>query len=338
MIAYYAHQQGFGHCNSAQRFFKAFPKKTIVITASDYHFDEDTEVVKICNEDTNYITYLETSENLPKYAHYLPKSKAKILHRNFQLLESCISENIHFALVDVSVETAIQFRIAGIPYAYHKMLGNREDLPHQMAYEASEFLFAFYPKAFDTLKSKLFMTKTHYLGFISRFKFEKTIPKLIKNQDNSYSILILIGKGGTKFNASRIKSLCFQFPNSKFAVVGTIKNLRPIANLKILDFTSNIKKLINSNDIIIASCGLNLTAEILSLKHKFIAFKEERAYDEQELILQGLTNENLAVPLNVEHFENSVKELIELPEHPNLKNLFGKMSDFKTIEKLKPFL
>ncbi len=338
MIAYYAHQQGYGHCNSAQEFFKSFPKKTIVITASDYNFDKNIEVVRTCNEDTNYTLYLETSENLPKYAHYLPKSVGNILHRNFQLLECCISEDVRFAIIDVSVETAIQFRIAGIPYAYHKMLGNREDLPHQMAYDASEFLFAYYPKVFENSKNLSLLNKTYYLGFISRYKFKKKILKLDKNDDKAYSILILIGKGGTQIDSQLVKSLCNQMPKSEFTLVGDIRNLKSLKNLKILTFTPSIKKLIIENDMVIGSCGLNLTAEILSLKHKFIAFVEDRAYMEQQYVLNGLIQEKLAVELNSKDIKTSVQELIELPDHPNLESLFGKMSDFKTVDKLTPFL
>lgn len=123
MIAYYAHSHGFGHSNSGQEFCRAFMDNSFVVTSSDFKFDPKIEVLKICNEDTKPKQYRKTLFNLPRYAHYLPKSKSKILFRNFQILESCISEDVKLALIDVSVETAVQFRIAGIPYAYHKMLG-----------------------------------------------------------------------------------------------------------------------------------------------------------------------------------------------------------------------
>lgn len=338
MIAYYAHQQGFGHCNSAQEFCRAFPDKTVVFTASEYEFDKDIEVIRLSNEDTKYIEYLKTSHNLPRYAHYLPKSKQKILHRNFQILENCISENIRFALIDVSVETAIQFRIAGIPYAYHKMMGDRDDLAHQMAYEASEFLFAYYPKIFETSKNKTVLEKTYYLGFLSRFELKESISEHSFNDNSAFKILILVGKGGTQMTSEKILQICKQCPNYHFTLIGVHKKLKSLSNVTVIEFSTAIERLIQTHEIIISSCGLNLTAEILSLKQKFIAFAEDRAYDEQQHILKTLVREKLAVELNLQDVNQSIKQLLELPKYPNMKSLFGKISNFRNVPTLKKHL
>ncbi len=337
MIAYYAHKHGFGHSNSAQQFCKLFRKKALVITSSKFDFDEAIDVIKICNEDTLYPEYLRTSYNLPRYAHYLPKSVDKILHRNFQILETCISDNIRFALVDVSVETAIQFRISGIPYAYHKMLGNRKDLAHQLAYESSEFLFAYYPKVLEYSIDNHYAHKTYYLGFISRFKFRNVIEKKFKNKSDNLKVLLLTGHGGTKLTSERLKIIYQQNYKHKFTVIG---KRQPIAffNVNQIDFTNNLERLFEDHDIIISSCGLNLTAEILSVKNKFIAFPEDRPYKEQKAILDGLVKNSLAVELNMNDIELSIEALIKLPINKNLESYFGSMNHFKKIKELKKYL
>lgn len=337
MIAYYAHSQGFGHCNSAQEFCRIFKNDALIMTSSNFIFDEEIEVVRISNEDTKYSTYLKTIYNLPRYAHYLPKSKNKILFRNFEILECCIADNIKFALIDVSAETAVQFRISGIPYAYNKMLGNREDLAHQIAYEASEFMFAYYPIEMENSTASKIINKTHYLGFISRFKLRvnKKIESYKTNTD--YKILILTGRGGTQLTDEILHAICCQNTNYIFTIVGNNFDIK-LDNVNSIDFTHDLENLFEMNDIIISSCGLNLTSEILSIKNKFIAIAEERPYDEQEVILEGLKKNNLAVELDFDNLEKSIDAYFALPLIKNLESYFGTMNNFREINELKLYL
>lgn len=337
MIAYYAHQHGFGHSNSAQEFCKLYNKKALVITSSSFIFDESTEVIEICNEDSNNVEYQKTTGNLPGYAHYLPKSENKILYRNYQILETCLSDDIKFALIDVSVETAIQFRIAGIPYAYHKMLGNREDLPHQLAFEASEFLFAYYPKEIESATKTHFVDKTYYLGFISRFRFRYARNLRDTDKGSNLKILILTGNGGTKLTSPILKAICQQIYRFKYTLIGGDNTIK-LANVKHMEFTNDLESLISNHDIVISSCGINLTAEILSIKNKFIAVQEDRPYNEQQYMLSGLLRHNLAVELDTNDIESSINKLIALPVNQNLKSFFGKMEMFNTIKELKYYL
>lgn len=337
MIVYYAHKHGFGHSNSAQEFCKLFNQKALVMTSSDFDFKDSIEVIKIGDEDTTYPEYLKTAYNLPRYAHYLPKSEDRILYRNFQILESCLSCDIKFAMIDVSVETAIQFRIAGIPYAYHKMLGYRKDLPHQMAFEASEFLFAYYPEVIENCSFNDLRSKTHYLGFISRFKFRHVDNFNLINRNTRLTVLILTGRGGTMLTSDLLTTICLQNCSYKFTVVGA-DNLIKLDNVRQIDFENELEGLIENHDVVISSCGINLTAEILSIKNKFIAIPEYRPFKEQVDIMDGLIRNHLAVKLDIENLDLSVKQLIELPINENLESFFGSMDLFKEIKELKQYL
>ncbi|MGB3606503.1 hypothetical protein, partial [Psychroserpens sp.] len=272
MIAYYAHSIGSGHSNCGQEFCKIFNEKALIITTSDFKFDKDIKVIKIDGEDVNHSEYLKSSYNLPKYAHYLPKSESKLLFRNFKILETCISENINFAIIDVSVETAIQFRIAGIPYAYHKMLGERDDLPHQMAYEASEFLFALYPAEMESETKPSILEKTYYFGFISRFKF-RLQPLIINLHLNSPLKILIILSPDSNLSSKKIIELAKQMPIYQFTIIGN-SDVYQLKNVSKIEYTRNIENIILNHNIVIESCGLNMTSELLALKNKFIAVIE----------------------------------------------------------------
>jgi UDP-N-acetylglucosamine transferase subunit ALG13 len=336
MIAYYAHSIGSGHSNCGQEFCKAFNDKALIITTIDFSFDKDVKVIKIEGEDVDHSEYLKSSYNLPTYAHYLPKSESKLLSRNFKILETCISENINFAIIDVSVETAIQFRIAGIPYAYHKMLGNRDDLPHQMAYEASEFLFALYPAVMESVTKSSTIEKTHYLGFISRFKFREEPLNCNLRLNHSLNILIILSSD-SNLSSQDIFEIAKQMPMYQFTVIGQFK-ANQINNVSNIEYTRNIADIILNHHIVIASCGLNMTSELLALKNKFIAVVEDRCYNEHIEMMKGLKRNNLAVELDVTNFKKTISDYLNLPKVENLKSYFGSMKDFKTIKEIKQFL
>ncbi|MDT0293014.1 hypothetical protein ACFQ3R_09940 [Mesonia ostreae] len=336
MIAYYAHSIGSGHSNCGQEFCKVFKNRALVITTSNFKFDEDIKVITIEGENVTHSEYLKTTHNLPKYAHFLPKDHLKILFRNFKILESCISEHINFAVIDVSVETALQFRIAGIPYAYHKMLGNRDDVPHQIAFEASEFLFALYPVQMETETRKSLLKKIYHIGFISRFPFKKQNLDININLNSELKILIILSSE-TKLSSTDLHTLCNQMKNSQFSIISNL-NVVNIKNATLLDYTRNLKPIILNHDIVIASCGLNMTSELLALKNKFIAIAENRYYDEHLETLKGLKKNNLAVELDVSNLKKTITEYLELPEVKNLKSYFGTMDSFKKIKILQPYL
>ncbi|MGC1471041.1 MAG: hypothetical protein WA775_00505 [Psychroserpens sp.] len=336
MIAYYAHSIGSGHSNCGQEFCKIFNEKALIITTSDFKFDKDIKVIKIDGEDVNHSEYLKSSYNLPKYAHYLPKSESKLLFRNFKILETCISENINFAIIDVSVETAIQFRIAGIPYAYHKMLGERDDLPHQMAYKASEFLFALYPAEMESETQPSILKKTYHFGFISRFKF-RLKPLTINLHLNSPLKILIILSPDSNLSSKNIIVLAKQMPMYQFTIIGK-SDVGQIKNVRKIEYTRNIENIILNHNIVIASCGLNMTSELLALKNKFIAVIENRYYNEHIETMKGLKRNNLAVELDVSNFKKTISDYLNLPKVENLKSFFGTMKDFKRIKEMKHFL
>ena len=338
MIAYYAHSQGYGHSNAAEQFCKIFSSDAIVLTSAQYDFDDSITVVPLPSEDTIYKEYSITTYNLPEYAHYLPKKHENILDRNIEILKACKRYQIELGLIDVSVETAIQFRIAGIPYAYHKMLGERNDTAHQLAYQASEFLFTRYPAQLDRNSKLEFMEKTYHLGFLSRFKFRKNVSSFIIKPISHLKILCIAGKGGTKLNEQLMAKLIQQVPDPTYTALGlnmTSENLNGINHLR---FTKDIEQIILEHDVIISSCGLNLSSEILALKNKFIAVPERRPYNEQEAFCKKLVGCKLAIELNADNFLETLHQYQNLRFVDNLSEYFGSMENFKRINYFKNLL
>ncbi|MGB3607963.1 hypothetical protein, partial [Psychroserpens sp.] len=105
-----------------------------------------------------------------------------------------------------------------------------------------------------------------------------------------------------------------------------------------IEYTRNIENIILNHNIVIESCGLNMTSELLALKNKFIAVIENRYYNEHIETMKGLKRNNLAVELDVSNFKKTISDYLNLPKVENLKSFFGTMKDFKRIKEMKHFL
>ncbi|MDT0293029.1 glycosyltransferase [Mesonia ostreae] len=323
MVAYYAHTHGKGHLNSAYLFCENIYENSLIITGIKEIDESHFPIAQINDEDTTVDKYKSALKNLPKYAHYLPKSNPKIVERTKQILDIIIACDIKLALIDVSVETAIIFRIASVPYGYHLLLGNRNDNPHKIAFDAADFLYSFIPvELADSLPKKV-INKTYFLGFHSQFKFT---PKycflyerpVLKNKE----IVVVCGNGGTKVNANVVNKIIDELPKCEVKILGNIENEQQIPTYNYIGFVDDIEHFLKKADVVISSCGLNLTSEILALKNKFVAVPEERPYNEQEIMCKALEKNNLAIRFNTDDIQGCIKKCLKLKPPKELKNWF----------------
>ena len=74
-------------------------------------------------------------------------------------------------LVDVSVEVALLARLCGVPFAYLRQTGERDDPPHQLAYRWAAGLLAPFPEWLEPARDAGLgpRAKTAYVGAITRF-------------------------------------------------------------------------------------------------------------------------------------------------------------------------
>ena len=341
MIAYYAHHHGNGHSNFADQFVRSLPEASFIITSSKFNFNTE-KVVKITDEHMPDEVYENSHQPLPEYAHYLPKNHLKLAVRNKEITNNIIKHNISLALIDVSVETAAIFKLSGVPYAYRRMIGDRNDQAHNIAYKAAEFLFAYYPKELESKNTENWVVnKTIYTGFLSRFKFVKNHSfEALKNKNlSNLKILVIAGMGGTTINETIIQKIAIETGSFNIQIIGGISAGRKNNSDQInyLGYQNNIKDIIENNDVIISSCGLNLSSEILALKNKFIAIPEERPFFEQELFCQNLVANKLAIRFNPNNIKQTLIDFINLSPNPNIENYFGNMKSFTDLENIQKY-
>ncbi|WP_203296442.1 hypothetical protein [Luteirhabdus pelagi] len=306
MIAYYAHSHGNGHCNYAQLFAQKQPSKSVILTDSDFDFDDNLNVTRLENENLNNEAWSEEHYSKPDYMHYAPLGMQKISRRNEAILHEINKHKIQFVIVDVSVEVATLLRVSSIPYAYVRMFGNRNDMGHLQAYHAASFLLAYYPKELEPKETPDWVVeKTVYLGFVSATS--KTPIPTYPNPIAKKYILLLQGMGGNDMNSTLLQKLVSFFYPVPIVVVG--KNSLPqMENVINGGIVVNTAPYIQHADMVIAGCGMNTVSEVLSYGKPFIGKPEERPFEEQKWLLKALVENNLAVLLQPDALDRTVAQ------------------------------
>lgn len=328
MIGYYAHSHGSGHCNYANLFAKVFGKSLTVFTDRGHAFDAGTEVVMLENEDPDGSEYQRSRFPEPRALHYAPVNIAKITRRNKTILDNVLKRSISLLIIDVSVEMAMLARVSSIPYSYVRLQGDRSDTQHLNAFEGASFLLAYFPKEMESADIPSWISnKTIYLGFLSKFMFDRAPSKRpVEFILGPKPILLhLTGFGGTRsFDFGNLPE-CYDV----YAIGPGRSGSGGHSGIKHIGVVDDTRAFIENADIVIAACGSNTTSEILSLGKRFLAAPEKRHFGEQEYIAENLDRLGWAIDLSKYSSLNAAVTALSDIQQQDLPNI--------TVNELKAF-
>lgn len=286
MIGYYAHSHGSGHCNYAHIFSKVFGEAMTIFTDREHRFDHRVDVVHLPNEDTDGSEFDREDFPEPRALHYAPVHLRKITERNRLLLDTILQKNIKLLIVDVSVEIAMLARISSVAYAYVRLHGERNDIAHLNAYEGASFLLAYYPEEMEDKDTLPWVReKTLYLGFLSQYMFgaEFSEKPLEYKRSEKPILLHISGFGGSL-------PLDFSGLSNRYDLysIGPGRVHCGYSEIMHIGVVESTQAYIKYADVVIAACGSNTVAEIISLGRPFVAVPENRQYREQEIAAENL--------------------------------------------------
>lgn len=286
MIGYYAHGHGSGHCNFADIFGHVFGQDMMVFTDRKHSFDSSVRVVHLPNENTDGSEFERECFPEPCALHYAPVNLRKITERNEIILSNVIQCGIKLMIIDLSVEIAMLARVSSVPYAYVRLMGERNDLPHVAAFQGASFLLAYFPEELEPNQTPDWVRrKTIYLGFITTFMFDRTEP-LFPNEFRDAHKPVLVKVNG--FGGSDLIDISTLGNDFKLFTIGpTLTSCSSkIGNIGVVP---SIRPYLRHADIVIAACGLNMTSEILYSRKRFIAVPEDRHFGEQRMMAERLS-------------------------------------------------
>jgi hypothetical protein len=106
----------------------------------------------------------------PEELHFAPLGSAGLAARMAAIAGWVERRRPHLMLVDVSVEVAMLARLCGVPFAYLRQSGERDDPPHRLAYRWAAGLPAPYPEWLEPADTPAeIRERSRHVGAITRF-------------------------------------------------------------------------------------------------------------------------------------------------------------------------
>jgi hypothetical protein len=106
----------------------------------------------------------------PRELHYAPLGSRGLSARMATIAGWVDAWRPDLMLVDVSVEVAMLTRLCGVPFAYVRQSGERDDAPHRLAYRWAAGLLAPYRERLEPTSTPVEVwAKTGYVGAVTRF-------------------------------------------------------------------------------------------------------------------------------------------------------------------------
>lgn len=305
---FYIHHQGAGHITRAVAIANALSTEHIAFMGSDlakyrhmipFHVECIHLPMDTATEENEFFEKREVS-----FLHYAPMNANGLSKRNNIMTTFFVGNPTCILVVDVSVEVTLLARICGVPTVVIRQHGNRNDLPHRLAYESAEMILAPYPKALSSAGQEgIYAGKTFFSGGFSRFTAQQR-----KQYDNpSQNIAIFIGQGGSVIDKTFVSYLSKQIPHDyTLHILGNIKmEESALENTIFHGNCATPETILSTCDVIICSAGHNTVMELGDLRKRMICVPAARAFDEQVVKAELLEHLSLAIVVPEEQIYNT---------------------------------
>jgi hypothetical protein len=168
-IGIYVHHHGSGHAARAAAVGRALRERGAVVT---YLSSLPAEVL---GPGESIRLPLDTDGeadpgDTPAELHFAPLRSAGLAGRMAAIAGWIERRHPDLMLVDVSVEVAMLARLCGVPFAYLRQSGERDDPPHLLAYRWAAGLLAPYPKWLERPETSAWIrARSGHVGAVTRF-------------------------------------------------------------------------------------------------------------------------------------------------------------------------
>jgi hypothetical protein len=205
--------------------------------------------------------------------HWAPLRHPGLRTRMARIGEWLAQTPASLLVCDVSVEIATYARLMGVPVAWIAQRGARLDRPHQLAYGISSVL-APWTRALASPGSGL-PAETSYLGALSRFDGRAPVSPPGRGR-----VLVLLGEGGHGVRAEQLTAAANATPGWSWTVAG-LGEASAGGPVRDLGRVPDVWPLLCAADVVVASAGSNLVAEVAAARRPLVCLPQERPFGEQ---------------------------------------------------------
>ena len=319
-LGFFVHHQGRGHANRTRAIIQRLDDRPVhVLTADPALFDGlgDRIVMHALPE---MIGASQASDALrgydtPSVMHCVPLGAPAMREHMGLIARHLLEDDPGLFVVDVSSEIALLARIHSVPAVSIRMHGNRSDIGHLGAYEASAAMLAPFSEAIEQADYPDWArARTHYTGGLctttdpvpSREEARAALaaehgldPFLDPSRE---LIVVLTGGGGSGTPWAPLTVGARAAPGADWVALGPVHregHETEFPNLRHLGWVDGVTRWLAAADIVIASAGDNTVHEIARVGRPFLVVPEWRYFDEQWRKAQELERVGAAAMLPV---------------------------------------
>jgi len=289
-IGYYVHHHGTGH---RSRFAK-------ILVHADSHLVPLSELevpggVRLVSDVPSGPVDPTAAGSL----HWAPVGSAASARRTKQIVDWIVAARPIGAVVDVSVEAALQFRLAGVPTVVVRQHGERTDSAHVLAYRSAARLLAPYPIELEHPDTpQWILDKTTHCGFIME---SGTQPRPVDHRidlgkPQRDDVVVLWGSGGGQLSNADLECLAQVVRPGRLWLAGHITGAPTTEhdNVVRLGFVDDVQSLLTARPTVVASAGNNTVADVALSGSPLVVVPLDRPFDEQLRHAQSLDSAGVA--------------------------------------------
>lgn len=323
-LLFFAHHQGRGHANRIMAIAKHIPdnRPLHILSAKPEQFERMPRDATI-TELPNMIGAPSRSTALhdqptPSMMHCVPLGVDE-MRQHMQVIASTLGEiDPALFVVDVSAEIALLARIMSVPAISIRMHGNRSDIGHLAAYEASVGMLAPFDERIEQADYPGWArARTFYTGGLCTTEApersqEEARQRLGLPQDKSIT-LVVAGGGGSGTPYAPLTVAARAEPDALWLVAGPLHregHETDFGNLRELGWVDNLNDYLAASDRVVASAGDNTVHEIARFGKPFLCIPEWRYFDEQRC--KAIELERVGAAIYRETWPASIAEWAEV--------------------------
>ncbi|MEO6652481.1 MAG: hypothetical protein ABIP17_07485 [Ilumatobacteraceae bacterium] len=251
--------------------------------------------------------------------HWAPVDAPESSRRLKVLVDWLDAERPAGVVVDVSIETLLACRLAGVRTIAVRQHGDRSDPAHRLGYGSAFRLLAPFPAEFETSTDPAVYGRTDYAGFINPFgatgrrggcaRVSSTSPAV-----TPHDVVVLWGRGGGHLSGRRLDAIAAAI-DGRVICAGTdiwsVDDAPTSGTVVQLGWVPDPWTLLDRRPVVIGSSGNNCTALVAATGCPFVAVPQPRPFDEQVQLAETLEAVGVAAIAPVGDDPDAWREAIE---------------------------
>jgi hypothetical protein len=276
-VGYYVHHHGAGHRARFEKVADAWPAAVGLVALSQLALDGGV----VLPSDVTASTCDPTAGGA---LHWAPVGDPQLARRAAVMVDWCVDHEPLGAVVDVSCEAALLFRLAGTPTVVVRQHGDRTDAAHTAAFRSARRLLAPFPERLEASDTPDWVAaKTDYCGFIA------TTPSASHGDPDPAGdpgvsgddIVVLCGAGGGRPSAHQLETLARIARPHRLVVIGEHRSDLTARNVVVTGWVDDVSPWLREAPLVVASAGNNVVADVASAGGALVVTAHDRPFDEQ---------------------------------------------------------